>query len=57
LIRNILPEISPNPSLPVQGQEKDTKEGNSSLLQREGRRDLTFSVYIIMDWLINPLKI
>jgi len=27
LIRHIVVEISPDPSLPVQGQEKDTKEG------------------------------
>jgi len=33
-------KISPRPSLP--------KRGNSSLLQREGRRDLLFGVYIIM---------
>ncbi len=26
------------------------KRGNSSLLQREGRRDLVFGVYTIMDW-------
>jgi hypothetical protein len=26
-----------------------SKEGNSSLLQREGRRDLILSVYTIMD--------
>jgi len=37
-------KISPNPSFP--------KRGNSSLLEREGRRDLVFRVYIIMDSLV-----
>jgi hypothetical protein len=37
----MLQKISPHPSLP--------KRGNSSLLQRERRRDLIFSVHIFMD--------
>jgi hypothetical protein len=41
LKRHIFVKISPNPSLP--------KRGNSSLLQREGRRDLVFNVHTIMD--------
>jgi hypothetical protein len=44
LKRNIVLKISPPPSLP--------KRGNSSLLQREGRRDLVFDVYTIMDSLV-----
>jgi hypothetical protein len=35
------PKISPGPSFP--------KRGNTSLLKREGRRDLDFRVYTIMD--------
>jgi hypothetical protein len=35
--------ISENLSLPL-----FSKEGDSSLLQREGRRDLVFSIYTIM---------
>jgi len=45
-LKNILLSKSPLTPLYQRG-------GNSSLLQREARRDLIFDVYTIADWLVN----
>jgi hypothetical protein len=44
-------KISPGPSLLKRGKKREIffKEGNSSLLQREARRDLVYDVHAITD--------